>query len=184
MYETDARGIVDEDLINDVGYALFARCEDIVEVTTARNGDVTCQGCGNMIHRHGGVHEVIRCPKCGWEVTWGPYQRTYNRKGLLAGIKGATTIEIFRSFVRRWPGCRTSQEKMLLIDRLLHEFHGDALKNDTRPVACNVIRGNATEVIALLNSLAYGDESTRGMCESREEWHARLRASSFSSMIP
>ena len=33
LYENDAKGIVDEDLINDVGYALYARCEAIWTVT-------------------------------------------------------------------------------------------------------------------------------------------------------
>ena len=180
MYETDARGIVDEDLIDDVGYALFARCEDIVEVTTARNGNVKCQVCGSMIERRGGVDEMLECAACGWRVVWGEYQHTYNRKGLLAGIKGAPTIEVFKMFVRRWPGCRTPRDKILLIDKLIHEFHADALNNDTRPVACNVIKGNAQEVIAILNSLAYSDEGTGGLCESREEWYARLRTTSFS----
>jgi hypothetical protein len=181
LYETDARGIVDEELIDDVGYALYARCDDIVEVTTARNGNVKCQGCGTIIQRRGGVEEALACAACDWRTVWGEYQRSYNRKGLLAGIKGAPTIGIFDAFVKRWPGCRTPRDKIILIDRLIHEFHADALNNDTRPSACNVIKGNATEVIALLNSLAYGDESTSGLCASREQWYERLRASRFST---
>ena len=30
LYETDARGIVDEDLIDEVGFALYARCQSIL----------------------------------------------------------------------------------------------------------------------------------------------------------
>ena len=31
LYETDARGIYDEDLINEVGHGLLARCESFIE---------------------------------------------------------------------------------------------------------------------------------------------------------
>lgn len=179
MYELDVRGIVDEDFINEVGFALFARCEDIVEVTAARDGEVTCQMCGRSIRRVGGVEEVLVCPSCDWRVKWGDYQRTYNRKGLLAGIKGAPTVKIFRKFVDEWVKCRSPQQKVLAIDRLIHSFHVDAELNDTRPAACNVIKGNAHDVISLLDQLAYGDQSTANTEETRDQWRNRLRATRF-----
>jgi hypothetical protein len=179
LYELDARGIVDEEFIDDVGYAVFVRCEDIVEVTAARNGDVTCQKCGRIVRRVGGVDEVIVCPLCGWRVRWGDYQRTYNRKGLLAGIKGAPTINIFYKFVDDWTKCRSPQKKTLAIDQLIHSFHVDAKLNDTRPAACNVIKGNAHDVISLIDELAYGDQSTASIEETRDDWRNRLRATRF-----
>ena len=109
-------------------------------------------------------------------MRWGDYQRTYNRKGLLAGIKGAPTINIFREFIDDWMKCRSPQEKTLAIDKLIHSFHVDAKSNDTRPVACNVIKGNAHDVISLINELAYGDQSTVRLKEMRDEWQNRLRA--------
>ena len=179
LYELDARGIVDEDFINEVGYALFVRCEDIVEVSAARDGNVTCQKCGRIVWRVGGIEEVLVCRSCGWQVRWGDYQRTYNRKGLLAGTKGAPTIKIFLKFVDAWMKCRSPQEKTLTIDRLIHSFHVDAKLHDTRPVACNVIKGNAHDVISLINELAYGDQSTASIEETRDEWRNRLRATRF-----
>ncbi len=35
LYATDAKGIVDEELIDEVGYALLTRCESITAVTAS-----------------------------------------------------------------------------------------------------------------------------------------------------
>jgi hypothetical protein len=40
LYETDARGIVDEEQIDDVGYALYWRCQSIIAATEAYDGRV------------------------------------------------------------------------------------------------------------------------------------------------
>ena len=40
LYETDAQGIYDLDLINEVGYALLARCESFVTANRAREGEL------------------------------------------------------------------------------------------------------------------------------------------------
>ncbi len=36
VYEQDARGLVDDDLLNDVGWALFERCRSILLVSSGR----------------------------------------------------------------------------------------------------------------------------------------------------
>ena len=45
LYETDAMGIVDEELLDDVGLSLCLRCQSILAVSDARNGKVRCPGC-------------------------------------------------------------------------------------------------------------------------------------------
>jgi hypothetical protein len=40
LYETDTRGIVDEEQIDDVGYALYRRCQGIIAATEAHDGCV------------------------------------------------------------------------------------------------------------------------------------------------
>ncbi len=124
---------------------------------------------------------MLVCGGCGWRVRWGDYQRTHNRKELLAGVKGAPTARIFEAFVKRWLGCRAPRDKMILIDTLIHEFHADALNNLSRPSAYNVIKGNATAVVVLQDALVYGEESTSGLCASREQWFARLQTTRFFS---
>ena len=41
LYQTDAQGIVDEDLIDEVGHGLLARCESIRIVSDAYKGRIT-----------------------------------------------------------------------------------------------------------------------------------------------
>ena len=58
----------------------------------------------------------------------------------------------------------------MLIDQLVHGFHWSLEHDPTRPVAVNLIQGRLGEVIAFLDSLSYGEESTPGTKEQREEW--------------
>jgi hypothetical protein len=53
LYQTDALGIVDEELIDLVGVALFARCQSILTVTEAAAGRVACPRCGVIVRRQG-----------------------------------------------------------------------------------------------------------------------------------
>lgn len=94
LYELDAQGIVDEQLIDDVGTMLLERCRSILIVHEAQHGRVRCARCTRrrqvtIIERSwkkGDVRdEVLTCPKCGWEITWGEYQKSYQRKQLSAG---------------------------------------------------------------------------------------------------
>ena len=50
LYEKLAAGIFDDDLIDEVAYAFYARCESIIEATEAWHGRVKCRGCGVIIH--------------------------------------------------------------------------------------------------------------------------------------
>ena len=91
LYETDARGIYDEDLIDDVGWALLARCESFITANRARAGQLPCPECDRPVRRE----EVLRC-RCGWELPWADYFRTIQHKQL----SGAEpVIEQFRAFV-------------------------------------------------------------------------------------
>ena len=54
LYESDARGIYDLDLIHEVGYSLLARCESFITANRARAGDLPCPECGR--DRPGGRH--------------------------------------------------------------------------------------------------------------------------------
>jgi hypothetical protein len=66
LYETDARGIVDEELINEVGIALYARCQSILLLRGAR---VQCPHCDHVFATGWYWHKrcdtmLIRCPQC------------------------------------------------------------------------------------------------------------------------
>jgi hypothetical protein len=185
LYESDARGMVDVDLLDDVGYGIYVRCRDLLEVSEAWRGRVKCWACGSIVLRrqgtiveysgHGatrisGKDEVLTCDQCGWRISWGDYCKSTAGKGL-----NATGLEdVFGVFVERWPSIRSPHARLLLIDRLIHEFHCWDGNTIGSPVGAAVIRATPEEALALLDELAYGSESTRGLQEARQQWASRL----------
>lgn len=169
LYETDARGIYDDELIDVVGYALYARCKSILTATEASNGRATCPRCEHTIAHQGAggtpLDEVLHCPHCGWEITWGAYFKSYQHKQL----HGGGAVDMFEDYVKRFPIASSARDKMLAIDRLIHAYHWELI-NPTRPVAVNLIGGSMRNVIALLEELTYGPFSTQGLADNLEAW--------------
>ena len=166
LYDTDARGIYDEDLINEVGYGLLARCDSFVVAVGATLGELPCPRCCEPVKRE----EVMRCA-CGWELRWDDYFKTIQHKQL----SGAEPVlKQFREFIAEFPRARTPREKMMLIDRLIHGFHWYYKDNSpTRPVAINLIEGRLSDVVEFLDGITYG-ENTPGTRENREEWNRNI----------
>ncbi|MHA2185751.1 MAG: hypothetical protein ACXAAI_12200, partial [Promethearchaeota archaeon] len=69
LYENDAKGIIDEDLIDDVAYSFLVRCQDIITVTDASLGKVKCIKCENIIFHKGKKEAILKCKNCSWETT-------------------------------------------------------------------------------------------------------------------
>jgi hypothetical protein len=174
LYHLDARGIIDQDLINDVGYGLHARCESIRIATEAHFGRVTCRSCGAVVERtEWNKAELLTCA-CGWRKTWGDYLASYQRKQLVGGAAYPAFIE----YLERWPGARAPRDKLLEIDRLVHACHVATHRPWARPAAVNLIEGTASELARFLDELAYGPSSTPGLGETRDAWQ-RLRRERF-----
>lgn len=72
--------------------------------------------------------------------------------------------------MRCFPKAKRPQERMLLIDCLIHGFHWYHKFGCTRPVAVNLIEGRLSEVIVFLDNLTYGEGSTPGTYETHAEW--------------
>lgn len=180
LYTLDAKGIVDDELINEVGYAMYARCLSIRTATRAHTGRGMCPRCRSDVLRADPdwkawkKDEPMACP-CGWETTWGAYHKTYKGKQL----HGGGAYPMFRAFIERWPGARLPRDKMLAIDALIHECHGQFKGAMGRPAACNLIEGTMHELVDFLNELAYGDLSTPGLGEVRERWRAGVEGASW-----
>jgi len=107
LYESDAKGLLDDELLDDVGITLLLRCRDILIIDEAKHGRVKCPRCAKqrqhtIIERPPGTgkgdarDQVLTCPNCGWQITWGEYALSYKRKQLNAG--GAT--KAFEAYVR------------------------------------------------------------------------------------
>jgi ribosomal protein L37AE/L43A len=176
LYKMDALGIVDDDLIQEVGLALEARCESILAVHDAQRGNVHCPRCARedrvrLISHTRKPDDVLRCRACGWQTTFGAYQATYRHKQLNAGGAHAA----FVNYLHQFRQSMNPRQKMLAIDRLIHEFHyslKDRPDVPTRPAGVNLIDGTMTEVIALLDELAYGTDAGATSPQIRESGDA------------
>jgi hypothetical protein len=171
LYHFDATGRQDEELADEVGWALLARIRDCLLVTEAHRGRVLCPVCSTTIqrahdHRDRVPDEVLTCPEGHWSVTWREFRRSYRNKHL--GSAGLETF--FREFAERYPQAKTYGERMVLIDTLLHRYHWELEGDPGGPGATNLIGGSREEVIAFLNQLTYGEESTPGLAETKARW--------------
>ena len=170
LYETDALGIYDDELIDDVGYALLARCRSFLRANEAVAGRAPCPRCRQVVRHNRRKEELLHCDTCGWELTWGEYFATIQHKQL----SGAEPVlALFQQFVARFPSASTPRQKMLLIDQLIHGFHWSLKHSPTRPVAVKLIEGRLQEMIAFLDSLSYGGSSTAGVADAHDEWIER-----------
>jgi len=175
LYEADARGIVDEDLINEVGYGLFARCKSLLSVSDAYGkGLVQCPACGTEIRSNRRVEETIVCTACDWSLPWREFGRSTRRK-YMVNIGG--TGPFLRDYVRKFPRAKTPREKLILIDQLIHRYHGELENQPANPSAHNLIGGSRQQVIDFLNGLTYGEEGTPELSASFKQWHANLKRS-------
>jgi len=179
LYVNEARGTCDDELIEEVGFGLLARCQSIIEFTEAcEMGKVRCMRCAKqgqttIIQRNmNRPNALLRCPVCGWQVRWRIYKTESEKAGgqLYAGHAG----DAFARYVSVYPQCQTREEKILAIDRLIHEFHWLLIQEDqpakaSKSAGVNLLRGNLREVFNLLNELTYG-ESTPPEISARKEW--------------
>jgi len=178
LYETDARGIVDAEQVDDVGHSLYARCRSILRATEAHQGRVTCPRCEHVIERGVGAgaapagrEEIVRCERCGWRVRWREYFKTYQHKHLVGG--GAVQFHV--DFVAQFERARGPRETMLAFDRLIHVFRWELKNNPVRSAARELIYArNYKELLTFLDTLTYGEHSTPGLQGTKLEWDKKL----------
>ena len=178
LYETDALGGVDEDQLNDVGYALEARCRSVLRATEAHRGRVTCPRCGHRVDRprprHGQRAALVRCARCGWRVRRGEYFATYQHRHLVGGA----ALPFHEAFLAQVERARTPPAKLLAIDRLIHAVHGELARTPVRSAAREPIRApHVAALLGFLDTLTYGAGSTPGLRESKAAWDRKVAAS-------
>ncbi|HEX8235507.1 MAG TPA: hypothetical protein VF600_06085 [Abditibacteriaceae bacterium] len=190
LYETEARGLIDEKLLEEVLLAMYLRCQAILICTAAAGGRVKCFRCEYVIQRRWypgapgnpeaegttSAAEVLRCPQCSWQTTWAIYFKSFQGKKLWGG--GA--LPAIEKFVEGFGGARTSRDKIMLIDALIHAYHQEMKHNPTRPVATQMIEGKNRDVIELLESLAYG-EAAPEMKATKAAWDEKTRIANDNS---
>ena len=185
LYTHEALGIADEELVDEVGSRLLARCQSIMEFTAAvRDRTVRCKRCSNqgvemLLQRLGRMNdEVIRCPVCGWQIRWRVYVQEGKKTGgyLEAGNAGAA----FQRYIDTYPRCQTKNAKILAIDQLIHDFHWILVPQQRdeafvgKPAGVNLLQGSTTQVLELLDNLSYSQTSTSELLEERQKWREKV----------
>lgn len=148
LYMQDAKGIYDEALADEIGLTLYLRCkygkEDMERI---ERYIVRCHGCQSELT---GESDFREC-SCGLQYSYKEYRRSYCRNNMPTGA----AKKIFNLFIENWERAKTYQEKIVLIDTLLHEFHVSLVSGAIhRPVAMNFIDGSRRRVEQIINSLA------------------------------
>lgn len=171
LYANDALGLVDEELIDAVGTSLLLRCRSILVANEAHIGHAACPRCQAIIEHKRDKRERITCPQCSWQTTWGAYAKTIDGKGLLGG----GSMPFVRGFIETYQHAHAPRERFLLIDRLIHAFHWELHQQMmSRPVACDLIAGRFEDVIALLDTLTYGERTTPAVQQEHAAWERKV----------
>ena len=177
LYKSCGQGLLDEELIDDVGFSLYARCESMLQVTEAVRGRPRCPNCGATAEVDRAPDGLAKCTECGWSCPWTLYKKTYQRKGLFAG-----GMESFvRDFVRQFAAARSHGDKLVLIDTLIHRFHWESGSSaGGRPGACNLIEGRMKDIVPFLDRLSYGDDIPPDVAQTRQEWRRKWQENPLS----
>lgn len=176
LYHSDALGMRDEALVDYVGTTLLYRVESCLTVSEAQRGRVKCPECGTVIERsmrpdRQHMADLVKCTHCDWQLPWSEYQKTFHNKHL--GCAGM--LVPCQEYARGYPRAKTYQEKMILIDTLIHRFHWQMEGHAAQPGAATIIGGNMAEIADFLDELSYGPASTAGLKERRDEWREIAR---------
>jgi len=175
LYNQTVSGIQDDELIDEVGYALYARCESVISATYAF--EKKCMFCINCSAEIPLVNNVFSC-SCGFNATWDEFKKSFRGKQLYA----ANALPVFLDYVKKYPKAKTYGEKLICIDILIHSFHirmsgSKSLKNKdpkketvklNRPTGVNIIEGSLTDVILFLDKLSEIDEYSR----EKKQWRS------------
>ena len=151
LYEKNAAGMYDEELVDEIGYAFLARADSLVKTNRAHYDHIVyCPICNALTHYE---DHILRCT-CGWSLPWRDYHATYQKKQLI----GENIPPLVEVYVREFGAARDYHAKMRAIDNLLHRFHWELQNAPTRPLAVNFIDLRLWDVVRFLITLAYPAE--------------------------
>jgi hypothetical protein len=167
LYTSVGKGLVDEELIDEVGFSLLARCESVLRATVAGEGrGAHCPSCDSLVEFTTWEDEDLECGSCGWRCPKRAYMKTMKYKRLFAG----GMKPFLREFVREFPRARTHSERFILIDTLIHRYHWQYAGKAGRPGAGCLIEGKLKNIMPFLDTLSYGENVPEEVQATREEW--------------
>lgn len=150
LYESDALGLQDDELCNDIGFRLYLRCQTVLMVS---RDEVACPRCDTIFKIDTSDKDTVTvCPSkgCGWQITRSEYHQSWSKKR----IWGANALPAFEEFYSRFSSALPYKEKMVLIDGLIHSFHWSLQERlPARSAANNLIEGEHDQVVEFLDKL-------------------------------
>jgi hypothetical protein len=178
LYESDAKGLCDDELLDEVGWKLYVRCGSFIEAMQATQGRARCPVCQALISHTFKAKEILLCPACGWQCAWKIFYKTIQNQQLNGGPE---VVALFQNFLDKFPQAGDYHEKMLLIDGLIHGFHHYLSSGRTRrPAGINLIDGSLEFVTRFLDELTYGPASTTGLQQNHLEWQNKVQHRALS----
>lgn len=149
LYLLDSKGIQDEVLADEIGLTLYLRCKYGKEdMELMDRYIIRCHNCNSLIEGH----EDFRECNCGFQYSYKEYRRNYRKNNMPTGA----AAKVFDEYIQNWIRSQGYNSKMILIDKLLHEFHLSLISGAIhRPVAMNFIDGTREKVERIINDLAY-----------------------------
>lgn len=149
LYLLDSKGIQDEVLADEIGLTLYLRCKNGKEdMELLERYMIRCHNCNSVIEGHDDFREC----KCGYQYSYREYRRNYRKNNMPSGA----AAKVFDEYIQNWIRAQGYNSKMILIDKLLHEFHLSLVSGAIhRPVAMNFIDGTREKVTNIINELAY-----------------------------
>ncbi len=155
LYEKDAKLLEDEELADEVGWTLYARCaQGRDERALMLSGRMKCHNCGAILPCDAAI---LSCG-CGSQYQFRAYMRSFRENNMPAN----SAAEIFGEYIEKWPAARTYRNKMRLIDWLVHEFHLNLASGvKGRFVGVNLIEGTKAQILDLILSLAGTEVATK-----------------------
>ena len=166
LYEANASGLLDDEVVDDVGWRIWERLSDVIRVTEGR---VRCPECTTEFEVRApgrAPDDLAKCPSCVWSITPTEWHKSWEHRDLNGHCPE------FQRFVDLWPTTRPLRERMVLIDAVVHALH--VASRDDIPgnfAARNFLEGSRPKIVALLDELAYGPGSN--VAEgARQRWNA------------
>ena len=153
LYQSDSKGMINEDLLDEVGFTFYVRCKQAKEVMELlEKGKILCHHCGAVLQAQS-YTAPMKC-RCGYIYTYREYRRSCRAASMPAG----RATPIFNDFIEKWAACKTVSQKMITIDWLIHECHVTLMSGAKgRSVCINLIEGSLKQISELIMKLAYGN---------------------------
>lgn len=71
LYQSCGQGLLDEELIDEVGFSLYSRCISMLQVKEAMLGKPPCPSCGAPAQVDwDATTPFARCLACDWTCPW------------------------------------------------------------------------------------------------------------------